>query len=282
MGTLGSVTEGGLRWLMKQFPVRGRHRMADMVGQWSAGHSTVRTINGISVELDRDIQYHRMMLFDLYEENIMNYLRKRLKPGMVVLDPGCNIGYFAAQVQGMVQPGGRVLSLEPSPTCLARVQRLNPPGTVPGWDLLPMALTDRSGTLTFFDTPRVISHGYAALEGACTPGDRIPVEVSVTSLDDLCAAYGITHIDFLKLDIEDSELPALKGASRMLASRAIDTIMVETEIRSDRNALNTQIFKLLRDAGFSAFHVSRNGSTSAIDPEKMPPHREDIIWERSR
>ena len=58
--------------------------------------------------------------------------------------------------------------------------------------------------------------------------------------------------------------------------------MVETEIRSDRNALNTQIFKLLRDAGFSAFHVSRNGSTSAIDPEKMPPHREDIIWERSR
>ena len=97
-----------------------------------------------------------------------------------------------------------------------------------------MALTDRSGTLTFFDTPRVISHGYAALEGACTPGDRIPVEVSVTSLDDLCAAYGITYIDFLKLDIEDSELPALKGASRMLASRP--SIPSWSRPRSDRIA----------------------------------------------
>ncbi|MBL7981524.1 MAG: FkbM family methyltransferase [Flavobacteriales bacterium] len=282
MGSLSNVAEGGLRWLMKQFPVRGRHRLADMVGKWPAEKSAVREINGIRVELDRDIQYHRMMLFDLYEENIMNYLRKRLKPGMVVLDPGCNIGYFAAQVQGMVYPGGRVLSMEPSPTCLARVQRLNPVGKVSGWQLLPMALTDRTGKHTFFDTPRVISHGYAALEGANTPGDRIPVEVDVTSLDDLCTVQGITHIDFLKLDIEDSELPALKGATRMLSTGAIDTIMVETEIRADRNGMNAEIFKLLRNSGFAPFHVNRNGSLSPVEPERMPPHREDLIWERDR
>ncbi|MFZ1694366.1 MAG: FkbM family methyltransferase [Flavobacteriales bacterium] len=269
-------------WFCRTFPIRGRHRLADSLGGWVAEPVTVREINGIRVELDRDVQYHRMMLYDLYEENVMAYLRGRLKPGMVVFDPGCNIGYFAAQVLGMVTPGGQVWSFEPSPRCLERIQRNNTVDSISGWRLLPVALTDRTGSLTFFDTPRVITRGYAALEQAGRPADSNPVEVPVTSVDAFCAEHGIKHIDFLKLDIEDSELPALRGAQRMIAEKAIDTILVETEVRPDRVELNGAIFKLLRDAGYKPFHARLGGKLVAIDLERLPTAKEDIIWERSR
>ncbi|MBK8227279.1 MAG: FkbM family methyltransferase [Flavobacteriales bacterium] len=271
-----------IRWFVRTFPVRGRHRLADTLGGWAAEPVTVREINGICVELDRAVQYHRMMLYDLYEEDVLAYLRKRLKPGMVVFDPGCNIGYFAAQVLGMVSPGGQVWSFEPSPRCLERLHRHNPPNAIPGWRLMPMALTDRTGALTFYDTPRVITRGYAVLEQAGKPSDSNPVEVPVTSVDAFCADHGIQHIDFLKLDIEDSELPALRGARRMIAAKAIDTILVETEVRPDREELNRDIFNLLLEAGYRPFHARRGGKLVTIVTEHLPPSKEDIIWERPK
>lgn len=271
-----------IRWFSRTFRVRGRHRLADTLGGWAAEPITVRDIHGIRVELDSSIQYHRMMLYDLYEENVLAYLRRRLRPGMTVFDPGCNIGYFAGQVLGMVQPGGQVWSFEPSPRCLERLHRHNPEGAVPGWHLQAMALSDRTGTFTFFDTPRVITRGYAVLEQAGKPADSNPVQVAVTTIDDFCAANGITHIDFLKLDIEDSELPALRGAQRMLAAKAIDSILVETEVRADRVELNASIFKLLREAGFEPHHAHSGGRLVRIVPEELPKHKEDIIWERKR
>ncbi len=270
------------QWFARHVPVRGRHRLADLVGRYTMEPVVRRNIHGLVVELDRDVQYHRMIMFDLYEENVLNYLRRRLRPGMVVFDPGCNIGYFAAQLMGLVQPGGPVWSFEPSPICQERIGRNNPIGAIPGWRLFPMALTSHSGRMTFYDTPRVITRGYAVLEDANTPKDRIPVEVEVTSLDDFCATHGIGHIDFLKLDIEDSELPALKGASRMLAQGAIDTILVETTTHPDRADLNRSIRTLLRVAGFTPFEVRRNGTLVPVRPEELPPGKEDLIWERKR
>lgn len=267
-----------VKWFCRHVPVRGRHRLANIVGRYTMDPVTKRTINGVVVELDRDVQYHRMMMFDLYEENVLNYLRKELRPGMVVFDPGCNIGYFAAQLMGMVQPGGQVWSFEPSPICQERIARNNRPGALPGWRLFHMALTSHSGTMTFFDTPRVITRGYAVLEDANTPKDRIPVKVEVTSLDDFCAKHGIVHIDFLKLDIEDSELPALRGAQRLLAAGAIDRILVETTIQPDRDGLNTEIHDLLVGAGFAPHAVRRDGTLVPVRPLEMPPGKEDLIW----
>lgn len=280
MSLLKKAVRGSLRWVSRNFPVRGRHRLADSVGRWAADPVTLMDVNGVVVALDRDIQYHRLMLYGLYEENILNYLRKRLKPGMVAFDPGCNIGYFAAELLGMVGPGGQVWSFEPSPTCQAHIFRHNTPSSIPGWHFQAMALTDRTGRLVFYDTPRVITFGYAALENANKPNDRIPVEVEVTTIDDFCALNGITRIDFLKLDIEESELPALKGAARMLGQRAIGSILVETSFDPGSAAVNKEIFALLRSGGFRPHHVHTDGSLRVIDPEAIERrHKEDIIWE---
>lgn len=276
---LRSPIRSSLRWFAKNIPIRGRLKLADKLGAVVApGKPELMELNGIKVELDHSILTHRMMYYDLYEENVMNFLKDYLKPGMTVFDPGANMGYFAAKCLGMVLPGGRVYSFEPSNTCLQRLRANNTIDKIEGWTLMPMALTDHSGEMTFFDTPRVITRGYACLEGVSTPGDRIAHRVTVTMVDAFCADHGIARVDFLKLDIEGSELPALRGAKNMIAKGAIPVILVETTLTETDRQITADIDALLRGAGYHSHHVERNGALRPINVLDRKALREDIIW----
>lgn len=276
---LQSSLRSSLRWFTQHVPVRGRLKLADKLGAIIAPQGPqLFNVNGINVELDHVQLTHRMMYYDLYEENVMNFLAGYLKPGMIVFDPGANMGYFAAKCLGMIRPGGKVYSFEPSNTCLDRLRANNDPSSIENWELLPMALTDRTGEMTFYDTPRVITRGYACLENVSAPADRIPHKVQVTTIDSFCTERAIARIDFLKLDIEGSELPALRGATRMMAARALPVILVETTLTGTDRSTTEEIDRLLRTAGYRSFHVERNGSLRPIDVLSRKQLREDIIW----
>lgn len=268
-----------LRWFTQHVPVRGRLKLADKLGKAIAPPGPeLLDVNGIKVELDHAILTHRMMFYDLYEENVMIFLKGYLRPGMVVLDPGANMGYFAGKCLGMVSPGGQVHSFEPSATCLERLRRSNDHGRIKGWSLMPMALTDHAGEMTFYDTPRVITRGYACLENVGTPADRIAHQVQVTTVDLYCEENGIERVDFLKLDIEGSELPALRGAERMMARGALPVILVETTLTEKNRTTTEAIDALLRKAGYRSYHVNGNGSLRPINVLERKQLREDIIW----
>ncbi|MCB0793160.1 MAG: FkbM family methyltransferase [Flavobacteriales bacterium] len=268
-----------IRWLTTHLNIRGRHKLADRIGAYVAPDAPeIIAINGIRIELDHRIMGHRMMYYGLYEEHNMNFLRGYLKPGMTVFDPGANMGYFAAVCLGLVGPQGHVWSFEPSPTCLDRLGRNNRIGAIPGWSLHPLALTDHTGTHTFYDTPRVTTKGFACLEGTYDPVDKVATEVQVTTVDAFCEEHGIARIDFLKLDIEGSELPALKGAQGMIAKRAVPVIMVEVSLFDHTRELTAEIDKMLRSAGYTSFRVARDGSLHPIDVMGHKQLREDVMW----
>ncbi len=273
-----------LRSLARQLtrlPLRGRHRLADLVGAWTdPGHPLVVDRNGVRIALDLGVRQHRMMYFGLYEVNVMNFLDRTLRPGMVVFDPGANVGYFAAHCLGLVGSAGHVHSFEPSRTANGQIRRMNDLAGFSNWSLWDLALTDHTGEHTFYDTPRVMLRGFACLAGTYDPKDKIPYPVQVTTVDAFCAGHGIGHIDLLKLDIEGSELPALRGSQRMLAEGRIDRIMVETTLL-DRTRTEVQaIDDLLRAAGFRSVRARMNGRTEAVDVMAHRELREDILWLR--
>ena len=156
--------------------------------------------------------------------------------------------------------------------------RNNAIGSLPNWTLEHSALTDHSGTMTFYDTPRVMTRGFACLEGIYEPKDRIPHQVEVVSLDDYCARKKISSIAFLKLDIEGSELQALRGSKRMLEAKAINTILVEVSLFAHTRQITQDIDDLLRNAGFRSYHVKQDGRLAPIDVMANKELREDIIW----
>jgi hypothetical protein len=77
------------------------------------------------------------------------------------------------------------------------------------------------------------------------------VSVSVLRLDDWLQSNTVNRLDFIKMDIEGSELDALLGARRML-SQFHPTIVAETKFDWNYN----EIRQLLEDTGYEcrSFH----------------------------
>jgi ubiquinone/menaquinone biosynthesis C-methylase UbiE len=50
-------------------------------------------------------------------------LRPFVRPGMVVLEPGCGMGFFTLDLARMVSPGGRVVAIDLQPQMLAGLRR---------------------------------------------------------------------------------------------------------------------------------------------------------------
>lgn len=88
-----------------------------------------------------------------------------------------------------------------------------------------MGLADAPGTVDVFycpDDPELSS-----IFPYPTGKASLPVRCAVTTGDQYCAERGIAHIDFLKLDVEGLELPALRGFEGMLAEGRIDVVQFE-------------------------------------------------------
>ncbi len=86
-------------------------------------------------------------------------------------------------------------------------------------------------------------------------------EIEIKTLDSFCTDKGISHIDFLKLDVEGHEIKVLDGAKAMLNAGSIDFIQFEfggtdidsrTFFRDFYNLLNGQyqIYRIVRDGVF--------------------------------
>ena len=144
--------------------------------------------------------------FDLEE---MSLMRRVLRPGDGFIDGGANIGVYAMLAASLVGPGGRVVAFEPFP---AHAQRLRANAAYNGFgqiEVKAVALTDRRGTVSFV-TNRDVSNRIQTR----TDADADTIEVECTTLDDALADLPAFTVG--KLDLEGSEIDALKGAARLL------------------------------------------------------------------
>lgn len=132
-------------------------------------------------------------------------IRAALAPGMVVLDVGAHVGYFALLAAECVGPTGKVLAVEPSPEnfalLAANVERAGATQVVPvpaaAWRETGQIQLHLSGTNT--GDHRVYSTG----------DPRETVAVRALALDELLA--NTERLDFAILDTQGSERAVLEG-----------------------------------------------------------------------
>ncbi len=273
-----------LRRTMPLLPMRGRHRLADQLGQWLMPEpsSQVFSLNGFYLPLDHALPVCRHMYYGVYEMPFVDFLQRTLREGDVFVDLGANIGYITAQVHGMVGERGRVIACEASPTCNALVKQHNtpfPPGVI--WR--EAAVMDRDGTFPFCDTPRVISHGFGrVLHGGVREGETV-TEVRAITVDTLLKEAGVAHVHALKVDVEGCERIALLGAKELLSRGAVDHIMVETtNVTPSEKEETKAIFALLRQHGMAPFEPDADGRLRPFQRDMDRDFRVDVVWRATR
>lgn len=154
---------------------------------------------------------------DNFEKGEQNLLQAYLQRGMIVIDVGAHQGLYTLLASTQIGNTGEVISFEPSPRERRRLQ----------WNLrLNLCRNVKVEALALGGTER-LSDFYVCLgkETGCNslraPGVMDPFEkitVRVGTLDEYVQSRGITHVDFIKIDAEGSELELLQGSAKTLNS----------------------------------------------------------------
>ncbi len=214
-----------LQRVLECLPIRGRGRIADIVLSHMIGEVECHPLRDVTVSLRANQRIERCMWAGAYEPELVSLLKRTLKPGMTVLDLGANIGYFSAIAAGLVNDNGQVHAFEPMPQNLVRLRKNLAPFH---WaHAHPYAVGNVTGEVPihYSDTEA----GWASIHEQHRQGN-LPCNsvVSAIRLDDWRPDNPVNQIDFIKLDIEGSELDALLGARRTL-TRFHPTIVAETK-----------------------------------------------------
>ena len=152
------------------------------------GDLDVRETSGINI-------WHRPVF---YNKNQRKLFCDAIRPGCVVLDVGANIGVYTLLA---AKRGARVFAIEADPRNLEMLRRnirLN--GLDDRVTVFPIAAGSEEGTVTLFRFKG--NSGHSNLFSGTDP-----VQVPCKTIDSL----DLPPIDVCKMDIEGSELSALKG-----------------------------------------------------------------------
>ena len=199
---------------------------------------------------------HRFMSWnpDEYEA-----FRSVIRPGMIALDVGANVGSYAILLGQWVGAGGKVFAFEPVPAVRAGLTEhiaLNQLTDVV--HPVAAAVGDKEGHARFV-TASTAGEGRLA-----SSSERSSGSVEMVTIDAFCRARGINP-DFIKIDVEGWELSALRGAR-------------ET-IRRNRGRL--ALFVEMHPSMWPLIGVSKEEILAELDTQQMriaPLRPADDIW----
>jgi FkbM family methyltransferase len=194
-----------------------------------AKHTFVaRTQFGVAISGDlEDVIQRYIYYFGVWEPNLTEFLRTRLREGDVFVDVGANIGYFTLQASTLVGRTGRVIAIEASPTIFRKLQANLERNHVQNVDALNVAACDHNGSVQVY-LARPSNLGKTNI--LANEGSRYEGDVAASSLDMLLSPAQVARIRLLKIDVEGAEWLVVDGM-RNLLRQARPNLEVVVELR---------------------------------------------------
>jgi FkbM family methyltransferase len=157
----------------------------------------------------------------VFENSTIKFMRANIRPGMVCLDIGANVGYFTLLMAKLTGKAGKVFSFEPTPTvfnCLDSNVSINKLENVK--TIMKGLSNCENGMLMFqyqsgYDTLNSLKR-VKWLEDRGVAFNE--TEIEVTTIDDFASLNDIKVIDFIKIDVEGNELNVIKGMKRIITN----------------------------------------------------------------
>ncbi len=138
------------------------------------------------------------------------------KRGDIVVDAGARIGTFAAKISSAVGDEGRIIAIEPEPRNFACLQKNIAANRLSNVIAVQKMLWSRKQRLDLYLSGNSAAHSAYRDEYYGSTGECIAVDAD--TLDNILEESGLGPPDFVKMDIEGSEIEALKGMQKILES----------------------------------------------------------------
>jgi len=153
---------------------------------------------------------------------LLDLVSHLVRPGGTVLDLGAHLGVISL---ALAASGYHVVAVEASPRNAAALQASAARNQFTNLRVIHAAVSDRPGTIEFLP--------YGPFGMVATPelaqAIGVPaVQVPAITIDDLFAGQSLTRVDFIKMDIEGSEVAALRGMANLLSGPAAPPVLYES------------------------------------------------------
>lgn len=189
-----------------------------------------------------------------------------LRPDHRVLDVGAHLGGFALYAASV---GCDVIAVEASSQNARLLEISAKANQFQRLQVVNAAVMDVPGTVQFS------SHG--PFGHIATSKTGMPsAEVAAITLDAMLEARGWDRIDFMKMDVEGSEIAALRGARRLLSRPDAPLLYIESNSHTlgfyDRSTLDLKTE--LAGFGYNLFEV---GAAGALIPRAVQDQQTETV-----
>ncbi|HJX73821.1 MAG TPA: FkbM family methyltransferase [Candidatus Deferrimicrobiaceae bacterium] len=190
-----------------------------------------------------------------YEKEVTEIIVAEVRPGETAVDVGAMIGYHTLSLARAVGPGGRVWAFEPLPSHFKVMKSNLELNSAWNCGAVLAAASARTGSTTLH-----LSGRNAADNAIFRTGEpRVQIEVKAWRLDEFFGEH-CADVSFMKVDTQGAESMVLSGAGRILENRGL-RMVVEYYPKglAQAGSSGPELMRTIREAGFEAFEVNRQG-----------------------
>lgn len=181
---------------------------------------------------------------DELKRSLKGYLAKySLRPGDVVVDCGAYIGEFTLYAGMAVGASGKVIAFEPDAGIYKKLLANIKLNGLKNVIAINKGLWSKDGVMKFVGD-NIKGYSFMFAEDAAGA-----VDTPVASLDNELARLGLSHVNFIKADIEGAELEFLKGAVKTLSSGPINIAIASYHTIGGRKTC-FELEKILTSLGY--------------------------------
>jgi FkbM family methyltransferase len=200
---------------------------------------------------------------DSGEIYVLNYIENKLRKSespIIIFDVGANVGgYSLLIIEILKNIKTKIFSFEPSQLTFEKLKESV--SQFKNVSLFNFGFGKDSGKFILFSDQK--HSGLASLYNRKLGYRNINLsnseEVEIKTIDNFCSENNISHIHFLKLDVEGNELDVLTGAQTMIKSGKIDYIQFEFGGSNIDSRTYFQDFFFLLNPKYKIFRIVKDG-----------------------
>jgi FkbM family methyltransferase len=241
-----------------------------------------------------DLIQNFILLFGVWEPDVSKVIERNLVRGDVFVDVGANIGYDTLLASWRVGQTGKVVAIEASPSTFAQLlANLALNENSANVRAVNVAVSDRPGKLDLFEPKRKIDRetniGSETTVASRARDGRLVASIDALPLTQILTPDEMKRIRLIKIDVEGAEPPILYHLLENL-SKYPETMDVVVEMSVDDLEARSDVFKRMKDAGFSAYAIPNEYSRerymiwNQLSPLQMiqtlPNVEQDLLFTR--